>query len=132
MRGHYVNGHYGRRDSVAVSGFVDRLKLEALTSAYADTYQTLADQTKGHPDWAGWFTVAVEPVWKTWLAFRQTAGASVDAAAYQTWRHKLDVIQAGAKSIGLKTPMHLATIGLVGGGAVLLLGIFALATRRGS
>jgi len=121
-------GQYGSR-SLVVGGFGDQLRIERLTHEYDATYRALAEQAKARPEWSGFFAAAVEPVFKEWRAFRQSAGATLDPASYKTWSDKLDVIRAGAKCFGMKPQMSLGTVGLIGGGVVLGLVVLAAVTR---
>jgi hypothetical protein len=120
-------GHYG----ISVAGLGDRLRIDILANEYSTAYRTLSEQSKAHPEWAwqGWFST-VEPTFKAWNAFRQSAGETLDPAAYKMWSDKLAAIRTVAKSLGMKPPMSVGTAGLIGGGVVLGLIVLAVATRR--
>jgi hypothetical protein len=120
-------GHYGR---ALVGGFGDKLKIDYLAAEFDSTYRSISEQAKLHPEWAweSWFSTA-DPVFKAWNAFRLSAGDTIDPAAYKSWSDKLAAIRATAKSLGMKPPMSLGTVGLIGGGVVLGLIVVAAATR---
>jgi hypothetical protein len=123
-------GQYGNH-AMVVSGFGDRLRIDLLANEYSTVYRSLSEQAKVHPEWAwqGWFST-VEPTFKAWAAFRQSAGETLDPATYKVWSDKLAAIRTVAKSLGMKPPMSVGTAGLIGGGVVLGLIVLAAATRR--
>jgi len=124
-------GNYGNNE-IAVSGFGDQLRIERLTVEWNMTYRAIADQAKTRPEWMGFLVAAVEPVFKAWVAFRQSAGETLDPLTYKVWSDKLAVIRAGAKDVGMKPPMSLGTVGLIGGGVVLGLLVVGAAIRSAS
>lgn len=130
-------GQYGRqygkgRRGLRVAGVVDDLKIERLTVEYNELYRSLSAQAKTRPDWAGWFKVAVEPVFKVWHDFLPSAGEHLDPATYTSWSNKLSVIREGAKAFGMKPATSLGGMALIGAGVVLGLGVLAVAVRNAS
>lgn len=119
-------GEYG----IAVAGFGDQLKTAKLTEEFEAVHRKLFEQSRARPEWTGWFTAAVEPVYQMWNTFRQSAGDTIDSVTYKSWSDKLALIRAGAKSLGMKPPMDIGTIGLIGGGAVLGLVAVVVVVRK--
>ncbi len=121
-----MRGHYGNAPRVA--GFVDRIRSDKLDADYAETYRAIVDQATTRSEWSAWL-VGIEPLFKAWRNFREHAGETIDPLSYKVWNDQLITIRADAKKVGMRLPVGIGTVVLVGGGVVLGLAALALAMK---